>query len=157
MRHDYNTPLAGGIWDRFSHDQAAHCRPGTNDVYVVSVDTTQHPHPASTGLGFDLTFAFATAGEAPWSVDGIIAQSREITVTSPDTPLTLTPGHTRTATIHLNFASCTAPRTWTADWGLLRFAARTTTAGTPASSDQSFMKLMRPTLFATMVQKVCSA
>ncbi|MEY9858866.1 hypothetical protein ABH935_004489 [Catenulispora sp. GAS73] len=157
MRRSYDTPLAGATWDRFSHDQATHCRPGTNNVYVVSVDTTQHPHPASTGLGFDLTFAFAAAGEAPWSVDGIIAQSREVTVTSPDTPLPLTPGRTSTATIHVAFSSCTAPRTWTADWGLLWFAARTTAAGTPDTGDQSFMKIMRPTLFATMVQKVCSA
>ncbi|MEZ0113474.1 hypothetical protein ABH920_007504 [Catenulispora sp. EB89] len=157
MRHSYDVPLAGAVWDRFSHDQAAHCRSGTNDVYVVSVDTTQRPHPVGTGLGFDLTFAFATAGESSWSVDGIIAQSREITVTSPDTPLALTPGRTGTATIHVAFSSCTAPRTWTADWGLFRFAARSTAAGASAASDESFMKTMQPTVLATMVQKACSA
>ncbi|WP_194916166.1 hypothetical protein [Catenulispora rubra] len=157
IRHIYVSPLAGHTWDVFSHEQAAHCASATDNVYVASVDTTQRPHTVSTGPGFDLTFTFDSLGEVPWSVDGIISQSPEITVTSTDTPLTVAPGRSGTATIHVHFPSCTAPRTWTADWGLLRFTARAAAAGTPATSDQPFMKIMRPTLFSAMVQKVCSA
>lgn len=157
MRHSYVSPLAGYIWDLFSHEQAAHCAAGTNDVYVASVDTTQRPRNASTGPGFDLTFTFEAVGDARWSVDGIASESPDITVTSTDTPLTLTPGRSSTATIHVRFPSCTAPRTWTEESGLLQFTARTTASGTPAASDQPFMKVMQPALFTTMAQKACAA
>jgi hypothetical protein len=157
MRHAYISPLAGDTWDHFSREQAAHCEAGVNSVYVASVDTTQRPHNVGTGPGFDLTFAFEAVGEAGWSVDEITSDSPDVTVTSADTPLALGPGRSGTVTVHVHFASCTAPRPWTADVGLLRFNARATAPGTAAAGDQPFMKVMQPALFTAMAQKACSA
>jgi hypothetical protein len=162
VQHDYSSPLDGGVWNSFTHLEAAHCGQNTDSVFVSAIDTTQGGEDPNVDPGernsFDLTFTFQTAGTAPWSLDAIGDAPSGLAVTTADLPLALGPGQAGSVTTHWRISDCDSPPTWDSGGGVLEIRARMNgpaPGGVGPTSDQRSEIVLHSELLARMVRIAC--
>jgi len=166
VRRDYAFPLTDYLWEAFTRERITQCVRLSNDpsapndedqVDVAAIDTTQPIGAPSDPQGFDLTFMLEATGKATWELDRVASDSDDVTVTTAETPVAVSPGRGARVTTHWHVKDCARPPAGNPGSGFsdVSFTVREPGATGPGAAGQKFYAQLQQTLIDQMVQVAC--